>query len=235
METKYANFSDGRYEALNRVELEIPILCPHCGVSNNPINRIQGHNGYSNTYIAFFSHTCTACNITFFTIQSFIKTNDKYAKKAIMLAVSPSSHNRKFEERIETFSPRFVSSYNQAFSAEQSGNLDLAGMGYRAAEEILIKDFALKIIENGSPEKREEIAKLNLNNTIGKYFKDDQALLVSTDVVRINGNDYAHWDRSDDFDTDSHLQEQKAYLEIFINIVNTRLMIINPPVSREKH
>ncbi|WP_461240865.1 DUF4145 domain-containing protein [Paucilactobacillus sp. N302-9] len=234
METKLVNFTEGRYTALQAVQIEIPILCPYCGVSNNPVNHLQGNQSYSDGYCAFFSHTCTSCNVNFFSIQWFKKSEKGFSKEAVARAIAPNTTTQKFSSYMNKFSPRFVDSYNQAYSAEQNGLLDLAGMGYRAAEEILIKDFALKIIEDGSDEKKQYIADLSLNNVIGHYFKDDPTLMVPTDVVRINGNDYAHWDRPDNFDVSEHLEAQKAYLKIFISIVETRLLILNPPVSRNK-
>lgn len=111
------------------------------------------------------------------------------------------------------------------------GNFDLAGMGYRAAEEVLIKDFALAF----SGESKEKIAKLKLNDAISHYFKADEASLISTDVVRINGNDFTHWDRPQGFDLKAQLEQIKQYLNIYITRVDYHLMIKNPPVTRNKN
>lgn len=213
-------------------KIEIPTLCPNCGVSNNPQNSSMGTAMYSDSVIIFISHICTSCNVAFQTLQRFNKVNGKTESNATMIAVYPSTSTTSFDKKLENFSPRFVKSYNEAFKAEQEGLFSLAGMGYRAAEEILIKDFTWKIIEGGSEDAYKKIAKMNLNNTIGHYFKDDDIYLVSTDVVRINGNGYAHWDKPEDFDDKKQLEELKSYLNIFISVVTTKLMILNPPVSR---
>lgn len=220
------------FSNISNARIEIPDLCPLCGVSNNPQNDDKGTATYSNSIVHFISHTCNSCGTAFQTLQRFNRVNGTTEPNAAMIAVCPNTSKASFDEKLEEFSPRFVKSYNEAFKAEQDGLFSLAGMGYRAAEEILIKDFVWKIIEDGSEDTYKKIASMNLNNTIGHYFKDDDMSLVSTDVVRLNGNDYAHWDRPEDFDVKKQLEELKSYLNIFISIVTTKLMILNPPVSR---
>ena len=116
--------------------------------------------------------------------------------------------------------------YHDAELSEENNAIDLAGIGYRASLEILVKDYALA----NEIDTFENIAKKNLNNAIGQYFKSEMDLQTSADVVRILGNDYAHWDQHEEYD----IETLKSYLQIFIQIINTKLMLKNPPVSRKK-
>ncbi|WP_436341490.1 hypothetical protein ACSF83_04355 [Lactobacillus johnsonii] len=174
----------------------------------------------------FLTHRCPSCNHEHYSLQ-FISP-DRSGKETQLWVLYPSNTLTNFSENLTKFSPRFIDLYHQAETAENNGNLDLAGMGYRAAEEVLIKDFALAF----SGESKEDIAKLKLNDAISHYFKDDEASLISTDVVRINGNDFTHWNRPANFDLKTQLEQIKQYLKIYIARVDYHLMIKNPPVSR---
>ncbi|WP_411765862.1 DUF4145 domain-containing protein [Staphylococcus shinii] len=101
---------------------------------------------------------------------------------------------------------------------------DLAATGYRSALEILIKDYALDF----NLDTQEQISKLNLNNVISKYFKNENDALISADVVRIMGNSFTHWDK----DQDASLDEIKYYMHIFINYIEMKLRLKTPPASR---
>ncbi|KRL40758.1 DUF4145 domain-containing protein [Liquorilactobacillus nagelii] len=208
-------------------KLKILDICPNCGVSNNPINKNWGSITINQTLVTFFSHECTSCQKKHFSIQRIFPDNTEQTK---LLTFWPQASSRQFNKLLVEFSPTFISMYHQAEAAELHNDFEIAGIGYRAAEEILIKDYALKILN----QPKEEISKMNLNNSISKYFKDDNAAQVATDVVRINGNDYAHWDKPENFDAELKLVELKNYLEIFIQIILVKLMLLNPPVSRNK-
>lgn len=217
MEKKNIKFNHSNYSATQNLTIEIPIHCSHCGVSNNPVNHHLFNQSFKSVgHLLGLLHKCTGCYQDFFTLQVIRE------KKAELLTTYPSITNRNFNKLIEDMSPRFVEMYKQSFNAEQLGNIDLAGMGYRASLEVLIKDYALFF----TLDKKEDIAKNNLNNVIGKYFKAETGI-VAADVVRKLGNDYAHWEK--EF-SDLSLEILKAYLEIFIKQIEVKLMLKNPPV-----
>ena len=80
--------------------------------------------------------------------------------------------------------------YNQALQCEKNGNFELAAVGFRAALEILVKDYAIKELKIDS----ETVSGKTLFNAIGEYL-DEKPLVTSADVIRILGNDYAHYER----------------------------------------
>ncbi|MCD8511921.1 MAG: DUF4145 domain-containing protein [Bacillus sp. (in: Bacteria)] len=218
METKRIKYHNGSYSSLEHISIEIPFLCPHCDVSNNPENNFKFIQKYNDTDGSFLGliHKCTACEKLFFTLH-LVK-----GKTSNLICQYPNTKNRTFPQLLCEMSPRFVEMYNHSQTAEQLNHIDLAGMGYRASLEILIKDFALYF----EKDSKETIADLSLNNAIGKYFKSDEGI-VSADVVRKLGNDYAHWEKEyEQFNIDV----LKGYLEIFITQIHLKLMVKHPPI-----
>jgi hypothetical protein len=217
MNTKPVKFHNQSNADLQNITIEIPYLCPHCKVSNNPVtNHLFVHSYQTGEVLSGFIHRCTSCAKLHFSLQ-MIK-----GKSASFISGFPSTEHVTFGELISEMSPRFVDLYNQANTSEENSHFDLAGMGYRASLEVLIKDYALEF----ELDSKEEISKLNLNNAIGKYFKSEESI-ISADVVRKLGNGYAHWENEHD---DLPLEVLKTYLEIFIKQIEVKLMLKNPPV-----
>lgn len=162
-------------------------------------------------HIIGLNHQCTACYQDYFTLQIMQE------QKGILVNTYPYAKNRYFNPLIMEMTPRFVELYAQAQTVEQINRIDLAGMGYRASLEVLIKDYALYF----ELDSKEGIATKNLNNAIDKYFNSDSAI-TSADVVRKLGNDYAHWEKEHQ---NLPLEILKAYLEIFIKQIEVKLML----------
>lgn len=215
METKIINFSHSQYSATQNLQVSIPRFCPNCGVSNNPKTSFMTIDGN----LLVLKQVCTDCKKTHYTLHSL-----NHNQLAPLITVHPNNQPTNLPEKVITFSPRFKEMFYASEQAESSNHIGLAGMGYRASLEILIKDYALDF----KLDTEEKISKTNLNNAISKYLTTDLGAQSAADVVRILGNDYAHWNSENKFPLDI----LKAYLQIFIQIINTKLMLRNPPVSR---
>jgi len=96
--------------------------------------------------------------------------------------------SRQFSKTISSISDSFCLIYNQAFSAEQYGLLEICGVGYRKSLEFLIKDYAIK----NNPNKEEEIKKKFLSECISKYIKNENIRKVAERAVWL-GNDETHY------------------------------------------
>ncbi|KRN36236.1 DUF4145 domain-containing protein [Lactiplantibacillus plantarum] len=214
---------------LQNKPIEIPALCPRCGAVNNPTLNSEGYTNFSNGWVDYITCFCPACNQWSFIIVQEVDHEPSTAWK--LLAQYPSNSIQTFDALINECSPRFVDTYNASYDAEQNGYYDLAGMGYRASLEILIKDWALQ----ESSETKEQISKYQLNDVIAHFLKNDVAAFASSDVVRVFGNDFTHWSRPDEFDSQSNLDTLKVYLNIFINTILLKLQIAHPPVGRAHH
>lgn len=209
----------------------IPDLCPNCGVANNPTSTLKAP---INNNMGFFEHFCTSCSQSHFSIQKIFPIDGGETPKLLCLYPN-GEEKRQFHKLIEELSPRFVNVYYQAQMAEQNEAYTIAGMGYRAALEILIKDYAL----NSLHDDKNKISSMSLNDCIAHYFKGENkeniALFNSADVVRIFGNDFAHWEYPEGFSEQESINYIKSYLDIFISMIKTKLMCFNPPVKRPQN
>lgn len=121
-------------------------------------------------------------------------------------------------------SPHFAELYKQANACYTRGFYDLAGMGFRAALECLVKDFAIKC-KGISPD---EAAKAGLSEAIKNYLGKD-ALINAADVVRYLGNDYTHYQRKyEDYDIDTLLD----YMNVLCSLLIVQIKALNPPLRR---
>ena len=119
--------------------------------------------------------------------------------------------------------------YEQSYTAEQNGHIELAGCGYRNAMEVLIKDFAIQKL-NAS---EKEVCKMKLYDAIGTYLNEVNIDTSAADVIRVLGNDYTHYQRHYD---DIDFIVVKKYLEIFLQQIETKLLLMEPivPTNRQK-
>lgn len=204
------------------VNFSIPIECPHCNAFVQP--RIIDHrrltfSNQEDLLIIIYKGDC--CNIPFYATYSYNKDNTK------ILDIYPHQKPTKLPERIVELSPRFVDLYEQSYTAEQNGHIELAGSGYRNAIEILIKDFAIKRLDK--PES--EVCGMKLYDTIGTYLKEISIDTSAADVIRVLGNDYTHYQRKYD---SIDFVVVKQYLEIFIQQIETKLLLMEPIVSTNR-
>ena len=145
-------------------------------------------------------------------------------KTILVISVAVIVWKREFEI-IESTSPGFIFSYNQALRAEIRGDIELAAIGFRHSLECLVKDYAIK--ECGADEAK--VNKTKLIDAISQYL-EEKDLVSTADVIRILGNDYTHYERKYpqiDFDL------LKRYMDIFIKLIETKLLVRHPPVSRQ--
>lgn len=215
--------------SMKEKQINIPKLCPRCGTVNNPIFYTDGLRRFTDGLVGFISCECPACSSWSFIIVH--ENADDKEKPWNLLTQYPDNYTKSFDSLLSECSPRFINAYNAAFDSEQNGYYDLAGMGYRASLEILIKDWALKY----SGETREKIASYTLNDAIAHFLKNDAAAFAVSDVVRDFGNDFTHWNRPEDFDSQNNLEAVKTYLNIFVNLILLKLQIANPPAGRAHH
>lgn len=225
METIKLMFYGTKYmpSLVKETTLVLPATCPNCGVANNPQSNFIGL--YSN--IAAFTHLCTRCSKYHYTMQA-IRANDGEAEELFLCY--PEYSVEKVPTLLLEHCPNFSRVYSQALRADSEGLEDLAGMGYRAALEFLIKDYALAF----NLDTLEDIAKLKtLSTTISHYFnkKNGELLAFNTaEVVSIVGNDFTHWYKEHDFT----LSDIKNYLDIMITYINAKFQMKYPIVSRQK-
>lgn len=199
-----------------------PTLCPHC--SNTIFAEIRDSKKFfyeTNFTFWTLSYCCPnpGCNKIF--LATFLSENK--SKTLDLISIYPTKLTEELHPLLHELSPRFIKSYRQANLAENNGSFELAGAGYRNALEILIKDFA--IIElNQDPT---EVSKKKLHVCIKEYLGDVD-LTKCANVVRILGNDNTHYERKYE---ELDFEVLKTYMNIFIRLITTKLLINHPPVG----
>lgn len=199
---------------------EKPSVCPYCGFGTDSTTTDKILWGFNNSdNILVVNTRCTNCG------KQFIYASEiKNKKEGIFATMYPQQNVVFHSDLIQSVSERFIDLYNQARDAENRGAIDLASFGYRASLEVLVKDYAINELHRSY----DEVVKKSLCEAIVEYLEDD-ALIKSADVIRMLGNDYAHYERRY---PEHDFAILKKYMEIFIHLVETKLMIAHPPVSR---
>lgn len=207
----------------NAVSFDIPIVCPNCNYSVQPIiidcRLINFSNDKKLLVISYKGNCCS---------NPFYATYEYSNYKASLLDVYPHLKPAILPKNIKELSPRFVNLYEQSYTAEQNNHLELAGSGYRNSIEVLIKDFAIKKLS--AP--KDDVCKMKLYDAIGTYLKEVNIDTSAADVIRVLGNDYTHYQRKYD---DIDFVVVKKYLEIFIQQIETKLLLMEPivPTNRQ--
>lgn len=204
------------------IPFKIPIVCPNCNASLQPIIKDNRLLTFGENCLLVISYIGNCCNTPFYASYKYKEA------QTTLLDVYPHLKSITLPEKIQELSPRFTNLYEQSYTAEQNGHIELAGSGYRNSIEILIKDFAIQKLN--AP--KDEVCKMSLYDAIGTYLKEVNIETSAADVIRVLGNDYTHYQRKYD---DIDFIVVKKYLEIFIQQIDTKLLLMEPiiPVNRQ--
>lgn len=202
-------------------KMKKPMWCPYCQVFEDGIqvNQVMYSRG-SSQFLGIIVLRCAHCG----KLYALHYELDLQAKNGEFCGMYPEQQVTFHNPVIEKCSPRFAELYSQALRCQVHGDLDLAAVGMRSALEILVKDYAQQELGKSF----DEVKNKKLISAISEYL-GEQELVSSADVIRIIGNDYTHYERKYpecDFDV------LKKYMEIFISLIEVKLMIAHPPVSR---
>ena len=122
-----------------------------------------------------------------------------------------------FSDEIKEISPSFISIYNDAYVAEQSGCREIVGIGYRRAFEFLIKDYAIKYHQD----EESIIKNMPLAKFVEKYAPNDvtkQLLLRATWI----GNDFAHYETKHE---EIDLNDLKSLIELSVDAIEKDIKV----------
>lgn len=218
--------------------IKAPLNCPHCGDNssyskisafyflNNPFKPFDPFNpllqarGVKHLVVTFY---CKGCSNLFFTqykipydVCNFLLEEEI----PVPVNIYPTFHASIAHPRqIESFSPRFVQTYKEAQYSEELGFMEICGIGYRKALEILIKDFAIKM----HPEAKSLIEKkLSLNDCIEKYIDNPDARIFALASKNI-GNDMTHYVRKHQ---DCTIEDMKSFIQLAESFINDKLELL---------
>lgn len=206
----------------NWYEIEETSICPHCSQSVFSEMVSSSFFEFQKDYnFVVITYKCPDPECSRIYISLYLSHNAD--KKLELLYIYPTKLPKILDPLLQEMSPRFIESYRQANIAENHNCFDLAGSGYRNAIEILIKDYAIIELK----EDPTTVAKKKLHICIKEYLGDVD-LTRCADVVRILGNDNTHYERKYE-ELDFNIL--KTYMDIFIQLITTKLRINHPPVG----
>lgn len=215
------NFGDTFATSTYRFTMKKPMLCPICSAFVDG-SRLDSKlfSGIGDSNMGFVKYRCPHCSKAYIVAYEY----DTEAKTTTFRGFFPTATEVLESKLLIDLSPGFENYFNQAMRAEKAGDLELAAIGFRTALECLVKDYAITELQKD----RNEVIQKKLFGAISEYL-GERDLIAAADVVRILGNDYTHYERK----YPQHDYELlKSYLQIFMKLVETKLMIAHPPLSR---
>ena len=163
----------------------LPDRCPHCHRSIRPI---LGYGFFiEKDWQVFMNCPNKECRQSFIGYYKATSTSMGYYVHKTSVGILQT---RQFPTSITDTSKSFVKIYNEAYSAEQQGLLEICGIGYRKSLEFLIKDYS--IFKHA--DKQEEIERRPLMQCINQYVTDERLKKVAQRATWL-GNDETHYVR----------------------------------------
>lgn len=203
--------------------LDIPVLCPHCGIAIDPTELSCEYIGIDDRkeISRIFLHLlCNHCLRAFNAEYSCsYRKGDTNQLKTFRTGIFPELHTKvEHTEEIKELSPMFVQIYSEAHTAEESNLKEICGMGYRKALEFLIKDYAIKL----NPDDEETIKTTPLAKCIENYIDNSRIKSLSKASAWL-GNDETHYVRKhEDYD----LGSLKAFLKAAESFIDSEMQAI---------
>jgi len=121
-----------------------------------------------------------------------------------------------FPKNIETISPLFCLTFNQALIAEENKLDQICGPGYRKALEFLVKDYLAGYLYKDEINKQEEVKRAFLANAIEKHIDQDRIKQCAKRAARL-GNDEVHYTRKWD---DKDIYDLKSLILMTVNHID---------------
>ena len=204
--------------------IEVPSICPHCGIATyrRPIPSIN--YGYGGFFIQFFELMCCnqiTCSL-YEVLNEYHNGNQSQGKETKLVFSYPIAKALPIEaQNLKSISPDFVEIYSQAMEAKALGLTHLVGPALRKAIEFLVKDYLLMIEAMGE----ESLEKTSLRNCINTHLNNEDLIAVMDGAVAI-GNDEIHW-------TDYDVEDMESFANIAIAIMNSKAEILRAKKLRE--
>lgn len=207
------------------LDIEMPNKCPHCGNGIFPKFIYAYREDQTNLSVVSL---CPVCKRLFFSNHTYYYDYSNTRTRAILINILPSFQKKiQFNKEIQELSERFINVYNQAKRAEDEGLNEIAGIGYRKATEILIKDYAI----HKHPDLTEDIKKAWLKKCIETYIDNSMIKELAKASVEI-GNDETHYVKLYD---DCDIDDMKNFLESAILLIAADLRSEKALAFNESH
>lgn len=201
----------GADRQIRSLRCQFPNFCCACGAIAYPLflsgNQFPQDSGdFFNNFFALV--VCPACGTGL--VLTYRISSPETASLVDYAPLKPQE--RTFDPSISDISGRFVKIYNQALAAETLGYDEIAGMGYRKALEILIKDFLIK----QNPANAESIISEPLSQIISNEIQSPKLQAMASRAAWL-GNDHVHYYQKH---TDKDLEDLKHLIDGILSYIN---------------
>jgi hypothetical protein len=208
MKSDLGQHSDG-----SRILVDPLDFCPLCHRTGTFVQLVVNYDRdhYPERIFQVLKCPAPSCNQVF--VAMFVHVHPSWALKR---CGPQNSAPRKFEAAIESASPDFVTIYNQALAAEESGLTEICGAGYRKALEFLMKDYLI----TEHPDNADSIKKSQLAACIGQYVSDGNLKTCAKRATWL-GNDETHYVRRW---VEKDLKDLKALIDLTVHWVQVEIL-----------
>lgn len=139
-------------------------------------------------FALYFCPNCKNAFVSKYWIYNYANNYDNTAHRQWDAPDRSASFEPEIDPMLKELSPGFAKMYGQAYKSEHSGSPELAGMGYRAALEYLVKDYLL--LNCTDEQKKTTVLKLTLSAAISELKDPLSSLALSVAWI---GNDFTHY------------------------------------------
>lgn len=224
MKTIVASVKSMEDASIYEYKLEEATVCPICkhAISPTLINGIYSEReDYGHIWLFNYCVACKTPFISKYSTDIFDYTGIYHYQGSFPSIYKPSSH----DTFIETMSPRYYNILHQAEEAESLRLDEIAGVGYRKAVEILVKDYVVSLDLNA----KKEILDEPLGQCIEKRIENKDIKKLAKRCAWL-GNDEVHYYRKHEGKDVEDLKELIEALVYFIkmNQIFERSLEIEP-------
>ncbi len=199
-----------------------PDLCPLChrGVDPEALNGYADKNkvGQSESLQLVFLCTWQNCHRLF--IGYYRSGTDQFNNCQLVRTEPVRKQDHNFSKIIQNLSSDFIKIYNQSYQAEQSGLLDICGVGFRKSLEFLVKDYLISKLNS----EADIIKSKNLGACIQDHVESEQVKQVAKRAVWL-GNDETHYSRKWE---GRDLQDLKNLIDLTVHWIEMEELLIKP-------
>lgn len=183
-----------------KIDFDLPTVCPHCGQTMIPITHstyTHGNLEDKSSIVGIFCQCANSSCSKFYSLSFKIEPKKNQYKSIVGWDSQYIEYSYKppfiveLPENIEHVSSNFVEIYSQAVEAEMHKLDQIAGVGYRKSAEFLIKDYVIRI----KPTDEEKVKNTLLGQVIKKYLNDFPKIQTLATAVTWIGNDETHYER----------------------------------------
>ena len=199
-------------------EYDKPSVCPHCGLGMDGQTISPSFVDFDNgDKLMVQVCCCTACRRYYF----FAVLLNRETRQSRFVFLYPQYEYMYFNKNLNRVSPRFMSMYNQALRCEGNGDTEIAAIGYKAALDILVKDYAINMLKVN----KDSVKNKNVFTAIKEYLGTSD-IIKSEEAVRALTSEYAYYEGAYPMYDFVLL---KLYMDIFIKYVETKVITNEEP------